>query len=70
MVVKNIQIYRVQVRGKWICKSKKLKVDISATTRQNSLPGPYQVLIKAETNWSFRPVKGEDYENLFENLYL
>ena len=48
---------------------KKLKVDISATTRQNSLPGPYHHP-KAETNWSFLPVKGEDYENLFQNVHL
>ena len=25
---------------------------------------------KAETNYSFLPVKGEDYENLFQNVLL
>ena len=44
MSVKNIQIYGVQRRGKWNCKSKKLKVDISTTPRQNSLPDPYHHL--------------------------
>ena len=41
MVVKNIQIYVVHTSGKWIRKSKKLKVDICTTPSQNSLPGPY-----------------------------
>ena len=48
---------------------KKFKEDISAITRQNSLLGPYH-RPKAETNWSFRPVKGEDFENLFQNVYI
>ena len=56
-------------KGKMDLQVKKLKVEISATTRQNSLPGPCH-RPKAETNWSFCPVKGEDYENLFQNVYL
>ena len=40
MVVKNTQIHVVQISGKWICKSQKLKVDISATPRKNSVTGP------------------------------
>ena len=46
---------------------KKLKVDISTTPRQNYLHGPYyhpQGRAKADTDHSFSPVKGEDYENL------
>ena len=48
---------------------KKLKVGISTTLRQNSLYGPY-ITSKAETNYSFSPVKGGDYENLFKNVLL
>ena len=48
---------------------KKLKVDISTTPRQTSLPGHYHHP-KAETNYSFPPVKGEDYGNLFQNVLL
>ena len=42
---------------------KKIKVDISTTPRQNYLHGPYHHP-KAETDYSFPPVKGEDYENI------
>ena len=47
---------------------KKLKVGISITPRV-SLPYPYHHP-KAETNYSFPPVKEEDYENLFQNVLL
>ena len=48
---------------------KKFKVDISTTPKQNSLTGPYHHP-KAEINYSFPPVKGEDYENLIQNVLL
>ena len=38
---------------------KKFKVDISTTPKQNSLTGPYHHP-KAEINYSFPPLKGED----------
>ena len=44
---------------------KNLKVDISITPRQNSLPGPYHHP-QCREKYSFPPVKGEDYENLFK----
>ena len=45
MVVKNIQIYGVQTSRKCILKSKKLKVGLFTTSRQNSLVGPYHCLL-------------------------
>ena len=54
MIVKNIQIYGVQISWKSICRSKekkkeRKKVDISTSSRQNSLLSPYQQLqAKAE----------------------
>ena len=39
---------------------KKLKVDISTSPRQNSLPVPI-ISSKADTNNSFPPVKGEEF---------
>ena len=48
---------------------KKLKIDISTTPRQNSLPGSYHHP-KVETNYSFPAVKSKDYENLFQNVLL
>ena len=48
---------------------KKLKVNISTTPRQNSLPDPDHYP-KAETIYSFPPVKAKDYENLFQNVLL
>ena len=48
---------------------KKLKVDISTTPRQ--ILSPISIItLKAETNYSFLPVKGKDYENLFQNILL
>ena len=44
---------------------KKCKVDISTTPWQNSLHGPI-IAPMAETDYSFRSVKGEDYENLVD----
>ena len=48
---------------------KKLKVDLFTTPRQKSLPGPI-IISEAETNYSSNPVKGKDYEKLFQNLLL
>ena len=45
MVVKNIQIYGVQTSRKCILKSKKLKVGLFTTSRQNSLVGPPHCLL-------------------------
>ena len=52
--------------------TEKFKVDISTTPRQNSLHGTFHPFVtsKAEGNSSFRPVKVEDYENLFQNGLL
>ena len=48
---------------------KKLKVEISTTPRQNSLLGPYHY--PQGRDKLFIPlVKGEDYENLFQNVLL
>ena len=46
---------------------KKLKGDFSTSSRQHS---PQSLLSppKAEGNYSFHPVKEEDYENLFQNV--
>ena len=65
MAVKNTQIYGVQINGKWICKSKKLKVDISATPKKNSDTGPI-ITPKAEANYSFHQLKGRTKKTYFE----
>ena len=57
MIVKNIQFYGVQISGEWICPKANLS-PVSITTT------------KAETNYSFPPVNGEDCENLFQNVLL
>ena len=69
MVVKNIQISIVQVKGKSDCKSKKLKKGISTTSRQNSFHGLYHHP-KGREKLLVPSVKLEDYENLFQNLLL
>ena len=66
MVVKNIQIYGVQISGKWISKSNKIKLDISTTPRKNSLTGLYHHPQGRDKLLIHRPppppskVKGED----------
>ena len=57
MIVKNTQIYGTQISRKWICKPKKLKVDISATPRKNSATGPYHHL-QGRDKLLIPPVKG------------
>ena len=52
MALKNTQICGAQISVEWTCKSKKLKVDISATPRKSSVTGAI-ITLKAETNYSF-----------------
>ena len=57
MVVKNTQIYDIQ--WKMDLQLKKLKVDISATPKKNSVTGPYHDRQGRDELLS-PPVKGED----------
>ena len=47
---------------------KKLKVDISTTPWQNL--SPVSIITPKTAKLIFPPVKGEDYENLFQNVLL
>ena len=65
------------IPNSWCCEKwnmdlqvKKLKVDISTTPGQTSLSPVPIITPKAETNYSFPPVKAEDYENLFQKVLL
>ena len=49
---------------------KKLKVDISTTPIQNFLVGPNHHPQGRNKLLIPSPVKGEDYENLFQNVLL
>ena len=50
---------------------KKLKVDISTTPRQNSLPGPYHhPQVRDKLLILIPPVKWEDNQSLFQNVLL
>ena len=49
---------------------KKLEVDNSTTLRLNSLPSPYHLLPRHSQIAHPLPVKWEDYENLFQNVYF
>ena len=68
MVVKNTQIYGVQISGKWICKSKNWKVDISPTSKKNSDTSPYRgnTSPPRQRQITYSPVKGEDKKTYFE----
>ena len=69
MVMKNVQVYGVQISGKWNYKSQNLKQTFLPP--QGITLSPVHIITpKAETNYSFPPVKGEDYENLFQNVML
>ena len=58
MVVKNIQIYNVQIGRKQICKSKNWKQTLLPPDKT---PSPVPIVApKAGKNYSFPPVKGED----------
>ena len=59
MAVKNTQIYEIQISGKWICKSKKSKVNISATPKKNSDTGIYHYP-QGVDKLIIPPFKGED----------
>ena len=68
MVVKNIQIYGVQISGKCNCKSKTWKYTL-CYLQENSLPSSYHYPLGRE-KYLIPPVTGEDYGNLFQNLLL
>ena len=67
---------REKYSNSWCCDKwkmdlqvKKLKVDISTTHSQNSVPCPYHDP-QCREKLLIPQVKGEDYENLFQNVLL
>ena len=67
--MKNIQIHGSVISGKWIYKSKIESRDFYYLQGKTLSPVPI-IIPKAETKYSFPPVKRKDYENLFQNVLL